>query len=69
MSIRVDPLVERWAGAGLVIARAEGIELSPAASGEIVEIRWLPLADPATWPEQPLAPLLTEHVLAALRSS
>ena len=41
----------------------------PAASGEIEEIRWLPLADPALWREQPLAPLLTEHVLAALRVS
>lgn len=32
MSIRVDPLVERWAGAGLVITRAEGITTGEVAS-------------------------------------
>lgn len=40
-----------------------------AASGEIEEIRWLDLAEPATWGRQPLAPLLTEHVLPALRAT
>lgn len=40
----------------------------PVASGEIEEIRWLPLTDPNALGAQPLAPLLTEHVIAALLS-
>lgn len=39
----------------------------PAASGEIAEVRWLPLTRTPE-PGTPLAPLLTEHVLAALRA-
>lgn len=39
----------------------------PQASGEIEEIRWLPLGDPNAAEDQPLAPLLVQHVLPALR--
>ena len=38
----------------------------PTASGEIEELRWLPLAGDAE--PLPLAPLLTHHVIPALRS-
>lgn len=38
----------------------------PAASGEIEEIRWVALSDADALAAQPLAPLLTEHVIPAL---
>lgn len=39
---------------------------TPRVRGEIDEIRWLPLTDADALAAQPLAPLLTEHVIPAL---
>lgn len=41
----------------------------PAASGEIEEIRWLPLAEATADAPVPLAPLIVEHVAPALCAS
>lgn len=39
----------------------------PSVSGEIEELRWLPLDDPNAAEDQPLAPLLTQHVIPELQ--
>lgn len=78
VGVRLDPeevaLLGRWSAdaanePGLVItsdvfaAPHGGV---PAASGEIEEIRWLPLGDAGALADQPLAPLLTRFVIPAL---
>lgn len=40
---------------------------TPRAAAEIEELRWIDLDDPGAVARQPLAPLLTEHVIPALR--
>lgn len=77
VGLTLDPtavrLLGRWSAdaanePGLVISSdvfAAPHSGEPAASGEIAEIRWLPLDEPT---DLPLAPLLTEHVIPALRA-
>lgn len=77
VGLTLDPaairLLGRWSAdaanePGLVISSdvfAAPYSGEPAASGEIAEIRWLPLDEPT---DLPLAPLLVEHVIPALRA-